>query len=111
MQDQTKTKHVNYLTSLKQSILAWSLLYVAVIQCLNYSGQESKNNNLQFVSDTPVTLKQYQDQQTCYESVNPKQGHVQTERLHLNSIQEETPMLVFFVKSGKSITSLEYMRK
>ena len=41
------------------------------------------------VFDTAMTLKQGQDHQTCYESVDHKQGHDHTkfERLHLNCVQ------------------------
>ena len=43
------------------------------MQCLNYSGQESKKQIVVYDSDTPVTLKQDQGHQTWYELVDPKQ--------------------------------------
>ena len=49
----------------------------AARQHLNYCGQESKKQNLQFIiSDTPVNLKQGQGNKSkVYESVDPKQGY------------------------------------
>ena len=48
-------------------------MYVASIQRLNY-----KNLKKQFAvydSDTPVTLKQDQGHETCYDLIDPKQGY------------------------------------
>ena len=53
------------------------LLYVATIQHLNYSKQESKQHSKKaqfalFISDTPVTLKQSQGHQTYNENQDLK---------------------------------------
>ena len=76
----TKLKHVNYPswihTRVTQIVLCMIILmYVATIQHLNYRGQESKTHNLQFISDTPVTLKQGQGYQTETENVDLKKGY------------------------------------
>ena len=46
-----------------------------VIQHLNSSGQESQKQFAVYDSDTPVTWKQGQGQQTWYELVDSKQGY------------------------------------
>ena len=46
------------------------LMYVRTIQHLNYGGQESKQRFAVHDSDTPVTLKQGQGNQTWYELVD-----------------------------------------
>ena len=55
------------------------------MQCLNYSGQESKKQIVVYDSDTPVTLKQDQGHQTLSDNVNPKEGynHAKFERSSL----------------------------
>ena len=45
-------------------------------QHLNYSRQEPTQQFAVCDSDTPVTLKQGQSHQTCYELVDPEQGYV-----------------------------------
>ena len=52
-------------------------MYVAALQCLNYSGQELKKNthNFQFVSNKPLNLKQAQGHQTWYGLADLKQGY------------------------------------
>ena len=45
---------------------------VATLHCLNYSGQESKKQFAVYDSDTPVTLKQSQGQQTWHEPADPQ---------------------------------------
>ena len=50
-------------------------MFVATIQYVNYSGQESNKKKLKKINavydlDTPVTLKQCQGQQTWYELVD-----------------------------------------
>ena len=45
-------------------------MYVRTIQHLNYGGQESKQRFAVHDSDTPVTLKQGQGNQTWYELVD-----------------------------------------
>ena len=55
-----------------QSILCLiSLTYVVTLRCLNYTGQESKQQSAVYDSDTPVTLKNGQAHQTWCESVDP----------------------------------------
>ena len=76
----THENHVNYLPwihiTVTQIILGIIfLMCVATIQHLNYRGQESKTHNLQFISDTPVTLKQGQGYQTETENVDLKKGY------------------------------------
>ena len=45
-------------------------MYEATLQHLNYSGQESRTHYAVYnISDTPLTLKQGQGQQTWYELV------------------------------------------
>ena len=53
--------------------------------------------NLQFDSDTPVTLKQGQGHQTWYELVDPSQGYnnAKFEKPHLNSVYEKNNDEVF----------------
>ena len=65
-------------------------MYVKTIQCLNYSGQESKKQFVVYDSDTPVTLKQGQRNQTWYKLVDPKQGYYNAkfEEPRLNSVHE-----------------------
>ena len=46
-----------------------------VIQHLNSSGQESQKQFAVYDSDTPVTWKQGQGQQTWYDLADPKQGY------------------------------------
>ena len=67
---------------------------VATIQCLNYSGQESKKQVAVYDPDTSVTLKQGQGHQTWYVLVDPKQGcnHAKFERPPLNSVCTEPNM-------------------
>ena len=50
------------------------LMYVAIIQCLNFNGQDFKKQFTLYSSVTPVTLKQGQSHQMWYEFVDPKQG-------------------------------------
>ena len=50
-------------------------MYVATVQHLNCRGQESKTSHLQFISYTPVTLKQSKDCQTYNDNVDTKQGY------------------------------------
>ena len=44
---------------------------------MNFSGQECRKQFAVYGSDTPVILKQSQDHQTWYKSVDPKQGYNQ----------------------------------
>ena len=78
-------------------------MYVATIQQLNYSRQESKQEsktyNLRvYISDTPVTMPKSQVNQTYNENVDPKQGfsHAKFQRSHYNSVQEKANIKVFF---------------
>ena len=72
-------------------------MYLAIIQHLNYSGQETlkkfKKNFFfclftVYVSDTLVRLKHYQGQEICFQLVDLKQSynHAKCERPLLNSI-------------------------
>ena len=82
-------------------------------QHLNYGGQEPTQQFAVCDSDTPVTLKQGQSHQTCYELVEPKHGYNNTnfEKPCLKSVHEGANNKVF-VKSGNiSIISLQYVRK
>ena len=49
------------------------LMSVATIQCLNYTGQQSKKQNLQCMFLTHVRLETGHSYQTWYESVDSKQ--------------------------------------
>ena len=65
----TKNMYAIFLeqvAELHNNIVHDLLMYVATLQCLNYSGQENKKRNLHFdyVSDIPVTLKQGLGQQS-----------------------------------------------
>ena len=81
------------------------------MQCLNYSGQESKKQIVVYDSDTPVTLKQDQGHQTWSELVNPKQGYhnAKFENHHSNSILEKVNDKVFVKSGNTSIISLGYV--
>ena len=60
-------------TPVKQSTLCLTfLMYVKTIQHLNYRGQDSKKQFAVYDSDTPVTLKQSQGQQTWHEPADPQ---------------------------------------
>ena len=66
-------------TPVTQSILCLIfLMYVRIIQHLNYGGQESKKQFAVYDSDTPVTLKQGRGHQTWYKLVDHKQGIIQS---------------------------------
>ena len=81
-------------------------MYVRTIQHLNYGGQESKQRFAVHDSDTPVTLKQGQGNQTWYELVDPKEGYnAQFRKSCLNSDRERANDKVF-VKSGNNINYL-----
>ena len=56
-----------------------------------------------YISDTPVTLKQSQDHPTQNDNVDPKQGynHAQFERSCLNGVQEK-PTLIFFFQNEET---------
>ena len=91
----TDQKHVNYLpwthTSVTQFILCMiSLMYVATIQLLNYSRQESKKSQfVVYISDTPPWNKVY--------LINlQKQGydHAKCERSRFNNAREKH--IIFF---------------
>ena len=58
---------------------------------------------LQFMTDTPATLKQDQVYQTWYELLDPQQGqnHAQFARLSLYSVREKASFKGF-VNSGNS---------
>ena len=58
------------------------LMYVATIQYLKYTTQESKQESKKaqfalYISDKPVTLKQSQGHKTYDENVDPEQGYKQ----------------------------------
>ena len=76
-------------------------MYVASIQCLNYSGEESKKQFAVDDSDKSVTLKKDQGCQTWYKLVKPKLGynHAKFEIPSLYSIYEKANTQVF-VNSG-----------
>ena len=96
---------------------------VRTTQGLNYGGQESKTTtktnkrtNKQFAvydSDTSVTLKQGQDNQTWYELVHPKQDYDNAKfgNPRLNSIHKKANDKVLIRSGNTSITSLEYVRE
>ena len=68
------------------------VMYEAIIQCLNYTGQETKKEKLAVcVFDTPVTAKQGRGHWTWYDMIDCKQGYnpANLERPHLNSVQEK----------------------
>ena len=63
-----------------------------------------------YFTDIPLTLKQSQGHQTCYESTDPKQGtynHVKFEISRLNSVQEKVNVKVIVKSGNMSIVSLE----
>ena len=92
-----------------QSVLYMTcLMSVATILLINYTGKESREK-IQFavyISDTPVTLKEGEGDQTWYESVDHKQdyNHAQFERPPLNSVQGKANVTVFD-KSGNHLLS------
>ena len=53
-----------------------------------------------YISDTPVTLKQSQDNQTQNNNVDPKQGYnyAEFEKFCLNGVQEKANAKVSFKK-------------
>ena len=77
------------------------LMYVATIQHLNYSRQESKQEFKKaqfaaFISNTLVTLKQRQGHQTYNENVDPSKVIImQFERSCFNSAREKGNVKVF----------------
>ena len=54
-------------------------MYIATVQCLNYTGKDSKKTNqfTVYVFETLVTLKQGQGHKTLYDLVDPKQDYNQ----------------------------------
>ena len=94
----TDQRHVNYLPSTHTRVAQFMLcmiflMYVATIQHLNYSRQESKQEFKKaqfaaFISNTLVTLKQRQGHQTSNENVDSKQGYdnVKFERSPFNGV-------------------------
>ena len=74
-----------------QFILCMILMYIATIQHLNYSTQESKQDFAVFISNTPVTLKQSQSHQTYSDNADPEQGynHAKFERFCFHSVWEK----------------------
>ena len=78
-------------------------MYVATIQHLNYSRQESKENYKKalfaaYISDTPVTLKQGQGYQTYNKNVDPEQRYNPAKFEDLTSaVPEKKVMLKWFV--------------
>ena len=70
---------------------------MTTIQSITYTRKESEKRNLQqYVTDTPVTLKQSQDHRTWYNSVDFKQGYkyTQFERPSSHRVQEEASIKV-----------------
>ena len=84
-------------------------MYVRTIQCLNYSGQDSKTKLTGYDSYTPVTLKQSQGHQTWYDLADPKQGynHAKLKGPPLNSAHEKANIKVSVKSGNTSIISLE----
>ena len=72
-------------------------MYVRTIQHLNYGKQESKKQFAVYDSDKPVTYKEGQGHQTCYELVDPKQDYnnAQFEKPHLTSVREKANRKMF----------------
>ena len=77
-------------TPVTQSILCLTFLfYVRTMHRLNHGGQESIKQFVVCDSDTPVTLKQGQGHQTCYEMLFPKHYHnAKIEMPCFNSVYE-----------------------
>ena len=65
-------------------------MYVRTIQHLTTVDKNLKQQFAVYYSHTPVTLKQIQGHQTCYELVDHKQGYnyAQFEKPRLNSVRE-----------------------
>ena len=87
-------------------------MHVPIIQCLHYKAQESKTINLQFISDTPVTLNQSQGQQTYHDNVKTEEGynHAKFERSCFNGVQDKASLNFFFQWGNMSIISLAYVQ-
>ena len=92
----TDQKHVCYFlwmyTSFTQIIIAHNLLmYVATVQCQNYSTVIQKAQFAVYISKTSVTLKQRKGHQTHIEIVDPEQGYNPTkfEKTRFNSIWQK----------------------
>ena len=66
-------------------------MYVRTLQCLNYSGPQSRKQFAVDDSDTPVTLKQGQGHKTWCELVDLKQAYNNTkfQRPCLNGVCEK----------------------
>ena len=80
---------------------------------LNYSGQESKKQFAVHDSDTSVSLKQGQGNQSWYELVDSKHGYnnINFEKPCLNSVCGKANDKAFVKSGNKSVISLEYVRK
>ena len=87
-------------------------MHVATTHHLNYSRQESKKHNLQFIFLTPVTFEQSHGHQTYNEKVDPKQGynHAKCERSYYNNIRATGYSKSFF-KRGNMLSPLKMWRK
>ena len=65
-----------------------------------------------YISDTPLTLKQSQSNQTENDKVDPKQGykHAMLDRSCFNDVRKKANVKSFFKRGSTSITSLKHVR-
>ena len=97
----TDEKHVNYLPWMPVTQIILCIIfsvYVATMQYLNSSGQESKTQFAVYISDTPLTLKERS--QTYNDNIDPKQyyNHAKFQRSCFNGLQEKANLFFFFFK-------------
>ena len=87
-------------------------MYVATIQCLNYSGQESKTCSLQFIFLTPATLKQSVIKPTMTTQIPIKVMIMQSLKHLALMVSEKKPTFQLLSRQGNmSIISLEHVQK
>ena len=98
-----------FITNMQSTLCLTFSVHVRTIQCLNYSGQDSKTKFTGYDSNTPVTLKQSQGHQTWYDLADPKQGYnnLKFEKPRLNNVCEKANNKRFcHIRKKKSLSSL-----